>query len=442
MSGITIDIREWDERLPEKGSPLYQYYLQDEASKHTAKVLEDKGILSIIELKDGIQITSYSYVGKIKIGELQINIRPKIESMPLYRLLKYAYGLRDLTIFDEAVHSTDSFPFYDLLIYHLYAEAEDLIYRGLNKKYMKEENVLETPKGRVDIRRLATRSHVSSATLPCIYFERTENNIFNRVLLSGLYLALSLTEDLNIKIQLRRLCKIMADSINPIELNRAILIKAVNSLDRLSERYTSVLELINILFESQGIQMEDGSAYIKLNGFVFDMNMFFQSLLSKLMKEYLIEYTIRDEFTLHELFSYTPGFNPQKRYAPKPRPDFAVMRGNKVISLLDAKYRDLWKTKLPREMLYQLSIYAVSGIGNGKSKILYPSMTSASKLQKIDIKHPATGGKYAEVILQPVLLTQVAQMLDLPAKEKYKLQEYVKEIVFNNGPLKEERASM
>ena len=431
MGGITIDIKEWDELLPEQNSPLYQYFLQDEASKHTVKILNDKNILNIVELKDGIKITSNSYVGKIKIGELQINIRPKIEGMPLYQLLKYAYGLRDLALFAEALHNIDAFPFHDLLIYQLYAEAEDLIYRGLNKKYMREEKELETPKGRVNIRKLATRSQVQDATLPCIYFKRTEDNIFNRVLLSGLYLAIQLTEDLHMKIQLLRLCKIMEDGIKPVELNRTVLKKAVNSIDRLSDRYASALELINILFESQGIQLEDGSSYMKLNGFVFDMNMFFQALLSKLMKEYLTDYSVRDEFTLYELFSYTPGFNPRRRNAPKPRPDFAVIKGNKVITLLDAKYRDLWETSLPSEMLYQLSIYAVSGIGNNSAKILYPSMASTSKLQKIDIRHPAIGNKYAEVILQPVLLTQVAQMLKLPVKERYKLQEYVKEIVLN-----------
>jgi len=430
MSGLTMDIREWEEVLPQKGNPLYHRFIEDEASKHTVNVLNEKGILSILELKDGLKITSNSYVGKIKIGDLQINIHPKIEGMPLYRLLKYAYGLRDLNIFDEAIHNIASFPFHDLLIYQLYAEVEDLVYRGLNKKYKKTEEDLEIPRGRIDIKKFATRSNVSSATLPCSYFERSEDNEFNRVLLAGLYLALGLTEDLSLRIRLHRLCKSMEESVSRIELNRGILLKALKSIDRLSERYQSALELINILFESQGIQLEDGSMPMKLNGFFFDMNMFFQSLLSKLMKENLEGYTVRDEYTLHELFAYTPGFNPQRRYAPKPRPDFAVMKGNKVICLLDAKYRDLWETKLPREMLYQLSIYAVSGIGNSTAKILYPSMSPQAKLQKIDIKNPATGNKYAEVMLQPVWLTQVAQLIDLPSKEKARAQEYINQIVF------------
>lgn len=432
MSSLKIDIKEWEELLPQKGNLLYHRFIEDEALRQTVSVLNEKGILNILELKDGLKIASNSYVGKIKIGDLQINIHPKIGGMPLYRLLKYAYGLRDLTIFDEAIHAVDSFPFYDLLIYQLYAEAEDLIYRGLNKKYINKEEELETPRGRIDIKKLATRSNVSTATLPCSYFERIEDNEFNRVLLAGLNLAIDLTEDLSLRIQLNRLCKIMEDNVSRIELNRVVLFKALKSIDRLSDRYTSSLELINILFESQGIQMEDGSIYMKLNGFFFDMNMFFQSLLSKLMKEYLIGYTIRDEFTLHEIFSYTPGFNPQRRYAPKPRPDFAVMDGINVVLLLDAKYRDLWETKLPSEMLYQLSIYAVSRIGNSTAKILYPSMSPMAKLQKIDIKNPATGNEYARVILQPVLLTQVAKMLDLSVKEKPKLQEYIRQIVFNN----------
>lgn len=430
MKVLNISLKEWDEILPQKGNILFHRFIEDEAARSTIKVLNDNGIVNILELKDGLKITSNSYVGKIKIGDIQLNIRPKIDGMPLYRLLKYAYGLRDLNIFDEAIHDIDAFPFYDLLIYQLYSEIEELAHRGLNKRYEKLENNLETPRGRIDINKLATRHAVVDATLPCSYFERNEDNELNRVLLAGLHLAIDLADDQNLRMRLHRLRKKMEESVSIMVLNRTALVKTLKSINRLSEHYRPALELINILFESQGIQLEEGRTYMKLNGFFFDMNMFFQSLLSKLTKDYLKGYTVRDEYSLHGLFAYTPGFNQLGRTAPKPRPDFAVMEYGRVKCLLDAKYRDLWETKLPSEWLYQLSMYAVSGIGNRSAKILYPSMSELAKLQKIDIKNPANGNKYAEVLIQPVSLNNIVKLIDLPSKERYKAQDYINNIVF------------
>ena len=78
-----LRIGEWEQRLPVKGSPLFHRYIEDEASRYTIKVLNEKGIVNILELKDGLQITSNSYVGKIKIGEIELNIQPNIEGLPL-----------------------------------------------------------------------------------------------------------------------------------------------------------------------------------------------------------------------------------------------------------------------------------------------------------------------------------------------------------------------
>lgn len=103
-----------------------------------------------------------------------------------------------------------------------------------------------------------------------------------------------------------------------------------------------------------------------------------------------------------------------------------------VLYLLDAKYRDLWERNLPREMLYQLAIYAVSGIGDKTSTILYPVMSDEPKIQKIDIRNPISpdslkGEVLANVVLQPINLRKVAEWVSKYADDE--LANYVDSIL-------------
>jgi len=219
----------------------------------------------------------------------------------------------------------------------------------------------------------------------------------------------------------------LEEKVDDIILTRGNLQLAKNSINRLTGRYSAVLEIINILYESQGIQLEDNSSRISLKGFFFDMNDFFETLVGRLLANCAGEYEVKDQFSLHNMFIYTPGFNPCRRRPPTPRPDFALMRNRRVVKLLDAKYRDLWEKSLPREMLYQLAVYAVSGIGDKTATILYPSTNDVPSIQKIDINDPVSNIKMASVILKPLNLIKVADLLS--KKNTNELTEYVNEII-------------
>ena len=62
-------------------------------------------------------------------------------------------------------------------------------------------------------------------------------------------------------------------------------------------------------------------------------------------------------------------------------------------------------------MLYQLAIYAVSGIGDKTATILYPTLNENPTVQKIDINDPITSLKMANVILQPINLIKISDLL-------------------------------
>jgi 5-methylcytosine-specific restriction enzyme subunit McrC len=182
-------------------------------------------------------------------------------------------------------------------------------------------------------------------------------------------------------------------------------------MNRLTAHYEPSITLIELLMQSAGVTLESGAQSMRLPGFLFDMNRFFERLLSRFLNEHLPEWTVHDQYRLRSVMSYSPQHNPRRRQSPIPRPDFVITHGASLVSMLDAKYRDLWEKPLPRDMLYQLAIYALSQGRSGSAIILYPAVDSVPQPQVIDIHDPLNHTNTAQVILKPVNLQRLSQLL-------------------------------
>lgn len=421
MSGISIEMTEWSEQLLEGD------IFKNDRDRKTANQLTESGILEIFELKSGTLVRSNSHVGRISLGEIQLHVKPKLQGLPLLTLLQYAYEIRHMKFFHQAEYSVGNINVSDLLIYSLYVEAEALLNLGLNRTYTHKEEELAYVKGKIHTQRIAARGGIITGTLPCQYYDRNENIRLNQVLFAGLRLAENLTASSYLRQILIRLTERLALLIEPVSLNHSIIEMTKKSITRLTDRYIPALNMITLLYELQSVQLESGTERVFLAGHFFDMNLFFETLVSKLLKTLPQEYKVLDQYRLNHLFAYDSAHNPQRRQSPTPRPDFAMMKNGQPQQLLDAKYRDLWGKSLPRDMLYQLAVYALSGVGNNSATILYPVFNDLPEPQHIHVHNPLSARLKARVYLKPINLIKVAEWIQ--DKNMSSLANYMEEII-------------
>ena len=144
-----------------------------------------------------------------------------------------------------------------------------------------------------------------------------------------------------------------------------------------------------------------------------DMNAVFQALLSRFLRENLPWYSVIDEHSLKGMMRYNPNCSPKRRSLTT-HPDYGIKQGKKIYSILDAKYRDVWEKDLPRHMLYQLVVYAVSHRDQPRSTILYPTFHPGARETRIEVMDPVYGNVIGEVRLCPVSPEQLeALVIDL-----------------------------
>lgn len=400
-------LTEWDVRGPDTPVLRGRVLETPEARRLTERFGQ---MLQIEELREGLRVRAFAHVGRVQVEDLTITVRPKIESEALLGLVRYAYGFRRLQILSTARYQDAGSLFQDLLVAQLLSEARELIRSGLARRYHETREDLPAPRGRIDFATLATRPTWNRISIPCRQYPRSMDNVLNRALRAGLELAAGVAQDRGLIRELKRTARLLGDVAGQVELTGDLLSQAERCVTRLSTAYRPALRLIELLYASSWLALQ-GAGTLRLPGFLFDMNRFFQALVSRFLHDHLDTLDVTDEHRLAGFMRYARGRNPRRVADPTPRPDFAVTKGRRVVAFLDAKYRDLWARDLPREMLYQLAVYALSHRSGGNAAIIYPMQTGVEKEAVIEFAEPESGQPRARIALRPFDLNRAARVV-------------------------------
>lgn len=407
-----ILLTEWESAGPDTHAVLRDLSLgPDDAVAEACEPLRRQ--LDVRQERAGVRVTATSFVGRVQLGPLRVTIKPKLNPEALSRLLRYAYGIDDLALQAVLPAWLRSSGLHDLLVAMLVHEVEGLLRLGLARQYIRTPEDLALPRGRIAVGTIAARGGVREARLPCVFHDRSLDWSLNRVVRAGLARAAALSSPGPLARHAARLDSSFADFVGPFRLDLAEVKRAEAALTRLTVRYRPALGLIRLICGADGVALEPTRKNAAVSGFLFDMNRFFQRLLSRFLRENLADGQVEDERSIRTMLTYDPAANPRRRAAPALRPDFAVFRCQMLRFYADAKYRDVWVNGMPMHWLYQLHAYA-GAAPDRLSIMLYPSEDPTAQLERIVGRPPAGDGPSTAIVLRPIHLATIAEVISSP----------------------------
>jgi len=356
----TLRIREWSSLSPDStgDGALLRGLRLTAADQELLAELEGRSSLHFTELRSGLALSVGPHIGTVSLSSLRIVILPKIHLDNLMRLVAYAFELSDLTVTrTRTVFDTADEGLIDLLGVSLLRAVERIARGGLLPDYQTRNEDLATPRGRLDMRHIATQPR--RATLRCTYDDLTLDHRINQVVAAGLRLASKGMQSVDLRLDLARAADRFFGDLKQIELDAGVLRAIVDRLDRRTSHYRSALTLTALILQGARLGEHQAAGQMPLASFTLNMNMVFERFLGRYFREMAPDdIRISAQDVRADVFSYIENAGDWKQ--PTIRPDFVFRRRGKVVAVADAKYKNRHEHPPTSSDLYQLTAYGLA----------------------------------------------------------------------------------
>jgi 5-methylcytosine-specific restriction enzyme subunit McrC len=292
-----------------------------------------------------------NHVGAVRVGETEVQIRPKVPVERLLYLLGYARdprGWRDDEIWlagvDELVPS---------MAVSFAVLAHRALQQGVLQGYQEREESLLLLRGRLREGEQVRRRMGLALPLEVRYDEFTVDIAENRLLLGAARRLLALPGvPAAARGSLVHLTAQLGDVRAPVAGEPLAMVRAT----RLNARYRPALRLAELVLRGRSVELHAGG--VRASGFLFDMNRVFEDWLTAALTAALSAHggVVRPQ---HRTWLDEAGRIPV-------RPDLTWWTHGRCTAVVDAKYKALRLADAPNADLYQMLAYCkVLGLGHG-----------------------------------------------------------------------------
>jgi 5-methylcytosine-specific restriction enzyme subunit McrC len=294
-------------------------------------------------------LTPSSEIGAVQVGELQIEIRPKIPIQNLLFLVSFALDPRKWR--DVGFPLDEASSLVEAIIPGFVFQLSRAVERGLLHGYVEESAALSTVRGRINIAEQVRSRWGRVPPIEVVFDEFTEDIEENRLLKSALR-------------QLRRLrarsapARAALASFEPTFLDVASVTYDPRrlpdfSFTRLNQHYENAIHLSKLILRSTSFEHRHGD--IEAASFLVDMNAVFEDFVVVALREEL--------GVTHREFPQGAKARPLKldiANRVRLRPDISWWQGDQCVFVGDIKYKRLQLKGFLNADLYQLLAYLVA----------------------------------------------------------------------------------
>lgn len=254
-----------------------------------AIALGDGDRLIIEAIAGGIRVSATSWIGVVRLRDVELRVEPKYAGgdLGVLRMLDYASGLPALHTYDavRTLH-TEGRSLVDLLGWLLAERTSRVVRAGLLADYVDREEDLRVIRGRLRILDQVRHHHGRIDVLECAYSEHETDILENRILAGALAAAARVCTDEEVLSRVRRLRPLLEEAADARGLDPE---SARQELDynRRNEHYRGAHEIAWLFLSRSGVDDVFAGGRTDSYAFLLDMNQLFEDFVTRLLRDAL-----------------------------------------------------------------------------------------------------------------------------------------------------------